>query len=1390
MSENRKIQLETEVVANTDGFQQIQQAAQQTAQVVQQAGEKASTGLDKISQGTKRAADSMARDSGRLTAEIKRVTLEMQTLGKTASEKFEAKIAFKGLDAAQFAPAIAQLKELERARAAIATQQVKDNFIGDLRGQISSLREAANLQEMTADQALRYKAAQAGASAEAAHLITQLTNMRAAQESAAAAAQRQAAAQREAAAAAKSRDAFIGSLRAEADAIGKTRSDLLELKAAQLGVSKEAEAYIAKLRKVEAGQAAVGVSARQTAAALRGVPAQFTDIVTSLASGQNPMIVILQQGGQLKDMFGGAGNAARALGGYVAGLVNPFTIAAAAVGVLTAAFIKGSQEATEFQKSILLSGNFAGTTAGQLQERARRISDTGGGTQGAASEALAAMAANGNIAGDSLERFARIALKMERETGQSFSETAKQFAELAKSPLEATTKLNETSNFLTANTAKRIRELQEEGRTAEAAKLAQTAYADALESRFGTLETRLDTLERSWRGIVGAAKGAWDAMLNVGRPDTLEEQLERVNRAIDKARNRPFDPSAFGGNAEARAKLSENERLKESLEGQLRLQRGNAEVEAKAVAQGKARLEFDKLREQFLTKQAKMEKEIAEARAKGAQAGASPKEIDNVVVGIRDKFSDKKVGREGDKTRQAALEAELARFRDALQEERDALAFHERQLQNQYQAGAISLTDYYDRRVEAIRVGARKTVEEMEREKARIAQDRDFFAKKDPSRAVQLQGKIDALTREQEKAGKRADRDVELANDAKAESFRQLSDEVTAYRINLAVLQGDEATAARLRANQAIVQAKRLAKKSEGSPTAISPEDQAATERAIRNAQTLTETRRQSGIVSNALALEEERIAMAQRAGAITSTEALAQSGEARKRVVAQLEEIVKAQEEVAARAENSENWQLKLDTAQARQQLEKLKEEMDPLAEHFRSLFTDATGNLFADLADNPKGAKEAIRRFASDITRQMNAEFGRDFATKLFGKEGIFGNLPGQVGEFFNKDGKKAPAPLVDTAPLSGALRALQTAGVDPTTAAFQRLTAVIDQIAATAGGQPAAGGAPALTTGDFTRMDRGQSAAQEQVAAATKDAEKSAQDLAESNGNAAASVLQLASAAARGGNALSLLPQIIQMILASAQAATTSGAGSSPFGNLGSLFGNLGTTSGVPPNPFAMTASQAVSTAGSTFIPPFASGGYTGDIDPKKVAGAVHGREYVFDAVATRAMGRETLDRMQTAARKDDPALAAAALIERVRAISGGDDVRRTAGLKPHEVPAILMGGPKGVREEVLTADDPRHKDNLSPGLARLIDRLPRYHDGGIVGEKSYLVPSMNYLTPPAPTREREEGWSGGTAAAPIYNLNVSVTAPQGASRETAMQFGATAGRSIQLALRRNG
>jgi len=232
------------------------------------------------------------------------------------------------------------------------------------------------------------------------------------------------------------------------------------------------EAAEAAQRKLAQAQGATTISAAQMNAAMRGVPAQFTDIITSLQGGQAPMTVLLQQGGQLKDMFGGIGNAAKALGGYMLGLVNPLTVVAAAMGTLALAAYKGSEESKQFARALLLTGNSAGTTVGQLQAMAQSLGEVGL-SQSAATAALTTFVNAGGVGKSQLEDFAGAAARFARASGQSITDVAKNFADLAKDPVSATLKLNEGMNFLNLTVYRSIKAFQDQGKFVDAARLAQ-----------------------------------------------------------------------------------------------------------------------------------------------------------------------------------------------------------------------------------------------------------------------------------------------------------------------------------------------------------------------------------------------------------------------------------------------------------------------------------------------------------------------------------------------------------------------------------------------------------------------------------------------------------------------------------------------------------------------------------------------------------------------------------------------------------------------------------------------------------------------------------------------------------------------------------------------------
>jgi phage-related minor tail protein len=382
------------------------------------------------------------------------------------------------------------------------------------------------------------------------------------------------------------------------------------------------------------------MSAKQLQFALRGIPAQFTDIVVSLQSGQRPLTVLLQQGGQLKDMFGGIGPAAKAMGGYVAGLVNPFTLAAAAVGVLTYAYIQGSKEQDNYAKALILSGNAAGTTTGQLADLARQLAQ-GSYTQSKAAETLAAMAQSGAIATDQLQAFSAAAIDWERATSTAVGKTVDQFKELAKSPLEASVKLNGEIHHLTASVYEQIRSLEQHGRTLDAGRLAMAAYADALAERSKQIRESNGFLETSWNGVASFAKKAWDAMLGIGRDQTGSEQLAALKKRLaDRLAAGPFHETQDlydQTNAGLRNQIALLERLNAQLDQQ-------AKKQADTNRQLELRTQWDKQGEEFLSKRQQLERELSKVRTEGQQllnAGLiTEADLRQRIANVRNKYND------------------------------------------------------------------------------------------------------------------------------------------------------------------------------------------------------------------------------------------------------------------------------------------------------------------------------------------------------------------------------------------------------------------------------------------------------------------------------------------------------------------------------------------------------------------------------------------------------------------------------------------------------------------------------------------------------------------------------------------------------------------------------
>ncbi len=407
----------------------------------------------------------------------------------------------------------------------------------------------------------------------------------------------------------------------------------------------------------------VGMSAKQMSFAMRGVPAQITDIVVSLQGGQAPLTVFLQQGGQLRDMFGGIGPAAAALTKSFLGMITPLTVVAAVVIALAVAYNQGSKEADAYLQAVVTTGYAAGVTAGQLREYAMDISRVSG-AEGKAASAIVAMTRARAADGDMLKTVATAAMNWERVTGEAVDKTAEKFAQLRKDPLQASIKLNESVNFLTLSVYEQIKSLEEQGRVMEAGDLAQRAYAAALDGRSATIKSNLGYIEGAWRSLGGAAKWAWDKMLNVGRSDTKEMVLEakKAELAARLSRGDVLGKDEFmdKGNAQLRAQIK-------ALEDSLGAER-KATLEEKAQAdQVAATVDWDKRGDQFLSRRARMEQELTRAKGEGVAAGKSQIEIEERLHQIREKYKDKSAGAAA-KAEQTAYDRLISSIRTKTQE--------------------------------------------------------------------------------------------------------------------------------------------------------------------------------------------------------------------------------------------------------------------------------------------------------------------------------------------------------------------------------------------------------------------------------------------------------------------------------------------------------------------------------------------------------------------------------------------------------------------------------------------------------------------------------------------------------------------------------------------------
>lgn len=290
----------------------------------------------------------------------------------------------------------------------------------------------------------------------------------------------------------------------------------------------------APAKRVEAaltGIARTGeISARQTAAAMRTLPAQFTDIATQLAGGQSLGLVLMQQGGQIKDSFGGVGPALQA----ISAAITPARIAiggsALAVGALAMAAKQGADDTKELRDQLALTGNAAGLTGARLIASAELVSQATQQTVGGARDILMQLASSGQVSRGALNDMAVAVGRVADVTGTDAKKIAQDFAGMAGGVAKWAAEHNKAWNFISVEQYRYIRRLEEQGKAEEAARYVSRQVTEHLKDQ----ATQLGYLEGAYNVAAKAVSSFWASMKAVGREKTVVEQIEEVERKLSE----------------------------------------------------------------------------------------------------------------------------------------------------------------------------------------------------------------------------------------------------------------------------------------------------------------------------------------------------------------------------------------------------------------------------------------------------------------------------------------------------------------------------------------------------------------------------------------------------------------------------------------------------------------------------------------------------------------------------------------------------------------------------------------------------------------------------------------------------------------------------------------
>lgn len=285
-----------------------------------------------------------------------------------------------------------------------------------------------------------------------------------------------------------------------------------------------------KASKAQAGMGMLGAQGKQlTPQQLSALGYQTTDIITGLAGGQNPLLVLIQQGGQLRDQFGGVANVFRAF----ASVLTPLRVALGGIGAVLAAvgfsFYKGAEESARLRDNLILTGNIAGIVNNKFEVLSKTLSTQLNTSIGTSRDIFSALIGSGKFTQETMTSVAQAIAMVSKLSGESADVVSKELIGSFDGSASSAKKLNDQYNFLTVAQYRYIEQLNQQGKLQEAAKYTADLLTEALSKQ----ERNLGLIEKMLSGAKNAWSAFWDAAFDIGRDKTTSDKLAELARDIE-----------------------------------------------------------------------------------------------------------------------------------------------------------------------------------------------------------------------------------------------------------------------------------------------------------------------------------------------------------------------------------------------------------------------------------------------------------------------------------------------------------------------------------------------------------------------------------------------------------------------------------------------------------------------------------------------------------------------------------------------------------------------------------------------------------------------------------------------------------------------------------------